>query len=110
LKDFGPITENEFWPKYHEIYYFYDIDQMKYKYIKRLTDNNWTNSWRYYIKNETYYETWYYADEPSTPMTTAFWWIKNDRIYSTSKFLSDPRIARKSCTIRQWFKVHERNS
>jgi hypothetical protein len=67
---------------------------MKYKYIKRLTDNNWTNSWRYYIKNETFYKTWYYADEPSTPMTTAFWWIKHDRIYTTSELLSEPRIAR----------------
>jgi hypothetical protein len=108
LKDFGPINENEFWPhnwgtrlrthkpaafwpKYHEIYYFYNIEEMKYKYIKRLTDNNWKNSWRYYIKNETY---WYDEDEPSTPITTAFWWIKYDRIYTTSELLSDPRIAR----------------
>jgi hypothetical protein len=112
LKNFGPITENgfwpptwgttlrthkaaAFWPKYNEIYYFYNIDETEYNnlYTKRLTDNNWTDSWRYYIfnKDKTY---WYKKYRPLTPITTAFWWIKDDRIYTTSGLLSNPRNAK----------------
>ncbi len=103
LKDFGLITENEFWPiywgnkglthkatafwpKHNEIFYYYNISKTKYYFENSLSDDNWIQVGSTDLKS---------GKDVNWDFITAFWWIMTDEIYFVVEINKEtPRIGR----------------
>jgi hypothetical protein len=103
LKDFGLITENEFWPiywgnkglthkatafwpKHNKIFYGYNIFKTIYHFENSLSDDNWIQLPNTFLIS---------GKDSNWDFITAFWWIKTDEVYHVvEENKENPRIGK----------------